>query len=320
MAQVKGPDEIYGELFALVQRRRVFRDSKTFADAVPKHDVAQIMAAFAKLDVTEDQRIRAFVEEHFDFPATHDDVSVEKVLPPRERIEQLWDLLSRAADRVHVNSSLLELPRPYIVPGGRFREVYYWDSYFTMLGLAEAQRFDRIEDMVENFAYLIDHIGFIPNGNRSYFCTRSQPPFFVLMVELLASVRNDPAILRRYRPQLLREYDFWMAGADTLTSEGSATHRRADKDRERWIELLAAEPASEPGGDGLRWRVRLRTQHGTYVKEVLSGDGGNTTPSLASLIGVPCRCVELDVLAILDAEGDAEPESRLRPPSFGAGL
>jgi tRNA pseudouridine synthase 10 len=97
-------------------------------------------------------------------------------------------------------------------------------------------------------------------------------------------------------------------------------HRRADKDRERWIELLAAEPASEPGGDGLRWRVRLRTQHGTYVKEALSGEGGATEPSLASLVGVPCRCIELDVLAILAEDGADEPAPRSSPPRFGAGL
>ena len=92
-------------------------------------------------------------------------------------------------------------------------------------------------------------------------------------------------------------------------------HRRADKDRERWVEFRSIEPA----GEAQRWRVRLSTQHGTYVKEVLSGEEGQTVPSLASLLGVPCRCLELDVLAILDAEGHDEPEYAA-PPSFGSGL
>jgi tRNA pseudouridine synthase 10 len=100
---------------------------------------------------------------------------------------------------------------------------------------------------------------------------------------------------------------------------GRVSHRRADKERERWIELLSAEPAQDAGG-GQRWRVRLRTQHGTYVKEVLSGEGGATVPSLGDLVGVPCACVELDVLAILDAEGAAEQPARPRAPGFGAGL
>jgi len=92
-------------------------------------------------------------------------------------------------------------------------------------------------------------------------------------------------------------------------------HRRAEKDRQRWVELRALEPEADPR----RVRVRLSTQHGTYVKEVLSGEGGNTTPSLASLLGIPCTCLELDVLAILDAEGQAEP-AYSAPPVFGSGL
>ncbi|MDH4125468.1 MAG: alpha,alpha-trehalase TreF [Gammaproteobacteria bacterium] len=225
MIQVKGPEEIYGELFALVQKRRVFRDSKTFVDAVPRRDVATILAEFAALHTRSNDQIRLFVEQNFELPTSYDDVSASKILPLDERLEQLWGSLSRGADHVVPDSSLIELPRPYIVPGGRFREVYYWDSYFTMLGLAESRRFDMIEDMVENFAYLIDHIGFIPNGTRSYFCSRSQPPFFVLMVELLAEVRGDTSIVYRYLPQLQREYAFWMAGADTLSADGSASRR-----------------------------------------------------------------------------------------------
>ena len=93
-------------------------------------------------------------------------------------------------------------------------------------------------------------------------------------------------------------------------------HRRAEKDRERWVEFRSFEPLV---GEPQRFRVRLTTQHGTYVKEVLSGDEGHTVPSFAGLLGVPCRCIELDVLAILDAEGHDEPEYAA-PPSFGTGL
>jgi tRNA pseudouridine synthase 10 len=92
-------------------------------------------------------------------------------------------------------------------------------------------------------------------------------------------------------------------------------HRRADKDRMRWIEFRSLEPLEDP----LLLRVRLSTQHGTYVKEVLSGEGGKTTPSLSSLLEVACRCRELDVLAILDAEGQQEPVYSA-PPAFGSGL
>ena len=97
---------------------------------------------------------------------------------------------------------------------------------------------------------------------------------------------------------------------------GRVAHRRADLDRERWVELAAITPADE---EGVRWRVRLVTQHGTYVKEVLSGDGGNTRPSLTELVGTPCACHELDVLDILDAEGNPEPRPKA-PPAFGTGV
>lgn len=92
-------------------------------------------------------------------------------------------------------------------------------------------------------------------------------------------------------------------------------HRRADKERERWIEFLAFTPV-EGTPD---WLVRMRTEHGTYVKEAINGEGGSTRPSLAELAGVPCTCVELDVLAILDDQGEPEPE-RKAPLAFGANL
>ena len=226
MLEINCPDEIYGELFDVVQARRIFPDSKTFVDATPNGDVATILADFAGVDHDDRDAVRAFVMERFTLPA--DDPAAEggaEEATVRERIEQLWGALSRAADHVNPDSSLVELPHPYVVPGGRFREIYYWDSYFTMLGLAESGRFDAIEDMVDNFAHLIDTIGFIPNGNRSYFCTRSQPPYFALMVELLAGIRDNEKVIRKYLPQLRREYDFWMNGASGLGSDGEATRR-----------------------------------------------------------------------------------------------
>ena len=65
-------------------------------------------------------------------------------------------MLTRKADDPRPHSSLLPLPHRYVVPGGRFREVYYWDSYFTMLGLEESGRHDLVADMARNFAWLID--------------------------------------------------------------------------------------------------------------------------------------------------------------------
>ncbi|MHC4263819.1 MAG: tRNA pseudouridine(54/55) synthase Pus10 [Planctomycetota bacterium] len=95
-------------------------------------------------------------------------------------------------------------------------------------------------------------------------------------------------------------------------------HRRAQLDRTRWIEFVSLRPADD--GDPTHWQVELDTQHGTYVKEVLSGEGGRTRPSLGELSGTPCSCLALDVLEILGEEEKVEQLDRSRPPAFGAGL
>jgi alpha,alpha-trehalase len=120
--------------------------------------------------------------------------------------------------------SLIPLPKSYVVPGGRFGEIYYWDSYFTMLGLQTSSRTVQIRNMVDNFAYLIRTIGFIPNGNRTYFLGRSQPPFFSFMVNLLSEVQGRRSLLT-YLPELQREYDFWMTGKDQLSAQRPAYRR-----------------------------------------------------------------------------------------------
>jgi alpha,alpha-trehalase len=74
--------------------------------------------------------------------------------------------------------------------------------------------------MIDNFAYLIDTYGFIPNGNRTYFLSRSQPPFFACMVQLLADLNeNSFDIKRKYLSQLHKEYQYWMSGIDQLTDK-----------------------------------------------------------------------------------------------------
>ena len=114
----------------------------------------------------------------------------------------------RHPDEIEAYSSLLPLPAPYIVPGGRFSEIYYWDTYFTMLGLEQDGKTKLADDMVRNIASLIDRYGHMPNGNRSYYLSRSQPPFFSCMVDLIA--RNATArrvyarrICRRCGPSMI---------------------------------------------------------------------------------------------------------------------
>src|SRR5437660_525313 len=123
--------------------------------------------------------------------------------------------LTRRPDTADARSSLIPLPQPYVVPGGRFREVYYWDSYFTMLGLVASGRTDLVRSMLDNFAYLIRTVGHIPNGNRTYYLSRSQPPFFGAMVGLYATATDTTQALT-YLDALESEHAFWMDGAERL--------------------------------------------------------------------------------------------------------
>ena len=120
-----------------------------------------------------------------------------------------------AAAASYEPSSLIPLPKAYVVPGGRFREIYYWDSYFTMLGLIESGRTDLVRSMLDNFAHLVRTIGHIPNGNRTYYLSRSQPPFFAAMVGLYARA-TDTAQALDFLEALEAEHAFWMSGAARL--------------------------------------------------------------------------------------------------------
>jgi len=208
------PDQVYGELFVAVQTAQVYADQKAFVDATPRSDPGAILADWRAQRDQPGFSLKAFVDTHFTPPAD------TPVNPPagqglREHIAWLWPALTRRTPVAAAGSSLLPLPRPYVVPGGRFREGYYWDSWFTMLGLQASGREDLVDDMIANFASEIDRFGHIPNGNRSYYLSRSQPPFFALMVEL-AAAREGDAVLARWLPQLRKEHAYWMRGAAAL--------------------------------------------------------------------------------------------------------
>ena len=198
--QPQSPDEIYGQLFRDVQLKKVFPDEKSFVDCVPKRDAAEIMADYSKLSKDAKFDLNAFVANNFTAPANVEDIVTH--------IRRLWCELRRDPAPPVEGSSLLPLPNPYIVPGGRFREVYYWDSYFTMLGLKESGEVDLIEDIVKNFASLINRYGFIPNGNRTYYLSRSQPPYFSMMVEVLAGLKGDSIYVDNLSA-LEKEYAYW---------------------------------------------------------------------------------------------------------------
>ena len=206
------PDARFGDFFSLVQTdSTLFGDSKTFVDALPLHPTDSILHQYLLEKNQPGFSLQAFIQKNFIVPNNSPSNYVsDNAQSVSAHITTLWDVLTRPADTLDIGSKL-PLPNQYIVPGGRFREVYYWDSYFTMLGLVADNRIAEVEKIVDNFAFLLDKYGFIPNGNRSYYLTRSQPPFFACMVQLLATVRGDE-VYKKYLPALEKEYAFWMLG------------------------------------------------------------------------------------------------------------
>lgn len=210
------PAHDLGALFHDVQLSGIFPDSKTFADARPLLAPAEIVARYDSARRAAGFDFRAFVERNFELPRpVGEGFRTDPSQTMEAHIRALWPVLTRPPDSADARSSLIPLPNEYVVPGGRFREVYYWDSYFTMLGLVESGRTDLVRHMLDNFAYLIETVGHIPNGNRTYYLGRSQPPFFAAMVGLYARATDTSQALR-YLDALEAEHTFWMDGAERL--------------------------------------------------------------------------------------------------------
>lgn len=134
-------------------------------------------------------------------------------------IHSKWKALARRFDQKRLCpdclGTSLKLPYPFIVPGGRFREFYYWDSYWILEGLYVSEMCSTAGGIIENMLIMIDEIGFIPNGARTYYMNRSQPPVFGLMLsryveECINTVTERKEFLRRAIPLLEKEYNYWM--------------------------------------------------------------------------------------------------------------
>ena len=208
----KSPDESYSELFHDVQVSSVYPDGKTFIDMVPRKKTRSIRQQYRVARQQPDFNLNTFVDEHFYqyHPHAHKPYEPGPETSAREHITRLWPELTRRNRRLR--GTLLPLPHPYVVPGGRFSEQFYWDSYFIMLGLAADKEWSMIHGMMKNYAYMLRKFGFIPTANRNYFLSRSQPPFFSRMVKLLAKHRGRTRTYAEFLPALLTEYRFWMKG------------------------------------------------------------------------------------------------------------
>lgn len=212
------PSITYGPLYTAVELGAVFPDEKTFPDLLPNQPPAQILAAYASQSPLPGFNIGSFVSANFTGPTPAGPVIPTAVHGQAllDYIASLWPVMTRTTATVPANSTLLPLPYPYIVPSNRFRENYYWDSYFVMLGLEQQGQATLAEDMLKNFAFEIDRFGHVPNANRSYYLSRSEPPFFSLMVTLIAENGGGQSTLVTYLPELVGEWNYWMSGSAAL--------------------------------------------------------------------------------------------------------
>jgi alpha,alpha-trehalase len=158
-------------------------------------------------------------------------------------------------------AGLLYLPSKYVVPGGRFNEMYGWDSYFIIRGLVRDKRLDLAQGMVENFFFEIEHYGAVLNANRTYYLTRSQPPFLSSMILAVyeaqkAAGHEDRAWLEKAYGYAARDYGLWtrephLAGSTGLSRYydfGNGPAPESLKDETGHLTQVAAYFLGHPGG------------------------------------------------------------------------
>ncbi|CAM9549185.1 unnamed protein product, partial [Choristocarpus tenellus] len=222
-----------GPLLEAVQMSGIFPECKTFVDMPMKRDPEEILRAFAALGEMEKEdpvKLSKFIHENFNeagsdmtpcFPPDYDPepAFLEIISDPKERawakgMHSLWPNLVRRVEAdviVHPQRySLLSRHHPVVVPGGRFRESYYWDTFWTVRGLLVSGMVETARGAVLNLLDDVDQFGFVPNGGRLYYTERSQPPLLSDMVCDVYTACPDITFLSRALPTLELEYAFWM--------------------------------------------------------------------------------------------------------------
>ncbi|KAK2846674.1 hypothetical protein Q5P01_009673 [Channa striata] len=216
--------EIYctGPILHQVQKAKLFDDDKYFVDMKLKAAPDVVSSAFHNLSrefpntTVPRAELQEFLNTCFEKPGTefeswtppdwHDKpkflgrIADQELRDWAKKLHNLWKSLGRKI-RADVKDhpelySQIYTPHPVVVPGGRFRELYYWDSYWVINGLLLSEMRDTAYGMIQNFLHLVNRYGFVPNGGRVYYERRSQPPFLTLMVESYYQATKDEEFLR----------------------------------------------------------------------------------------------------------------------------
>lgn len=221
----------------------VYEDSKYFVDMKMKKPPNETLESFREFmnetdNMPTTEQLKIFVEENFDHPGSEFEdwmpmdwrkepkflggIKDQQLRKFASDLNDIWKLLGRKMkDHVKLNQdlySIIYVPNPVIVPGGRFREFYYWDSYWIIKGLLLSEMYTTVRGMLSNFVSIVDRIGFIPNGGRVYYEMRSQPPMLMPMVNEYLKATNDWKWLEENLWLLEKEFDFWMVNR-TVTIE-----------------------------------------------------------------------------------------------------
>ncbi|PIK34518.1 hypothetical protein BSL78_28656, partial [Apostichopus japonicus] len=221
-----------GPVLEAVQLAELYEDSKTFVDMKLKESAETVLAAFEGLeDTTDKATMETFVADYFEGPnlefETYEPTDwkenplfLEKISDGTyktwaKELHELWFTLGRKIkEDVNTNSelySMIFVDDYFIVPGGRFREFFYWDTYWIIKGLLLSKCTTLSRGMLRNWGALIERYGKILNGNRVYFENRSQPPYFIPTVMEFYKSTEDRAFLAEMLPIMEQEYTFWMS-------------------------------------------------------------------------------------------------------------
>ncbi|KAK0394558.1 hypothetical protein QR680_000804 [Steinernema hermaphroditum] len=223
-----------GKLLEAVMTHRLYEDSKTFVDKPLAKDPNVTIAEFNRrfpMPIREinTNELTNFVNEHFLEEGTElqpctipdwkeDPLRLVTIADPVLRqwaleLNGIWKNLCREMNpniqTAPEKYSLLYVPNRFIVPGGRFREFYYWDAYWIIKGLLASGMHETTKLMISNFAHIVEKYGFVPNGGRVYYLQRSQPPLLTPMVYEYYEATRDADFVRTVLPTLEKELLFW---------------------------------------------------------------------------------------------------------------
>ncbi|CAG9767217.1 unnamed protein product [Ceutorhynchus assimilis] len=240
-----------GTLLDTVQRARIFSDSKTFVDLSQTNAPEITLQNFQELmtstnnNPTKEQIIK-FVNANFvesteleewtpeDFNANPDFLNKIKDKQIKQfagDLVKIWPSLGRKIGQTVFDNpekhSLIGVPNGIIIPGGRFKEFYYWDSYWIIEGLILSEMVDTARGMIENLLFMVELYGFVPNGGRVYYLNRSQPPLLTLMAGLYFDHTNDIAWLQKNLPLLDNELTYWLDQKTVDVVKNCQTYRMA---------------------------------------------------------------------------------------------